>query len=244
MWYGHSYSHKTIRHKTPESKQHALYRQQSEQHRQTIEVGGDILLRFKHGIGLRTGLAYTVVMEDFILPNFYYAPSNAEGRSGAESGLELDRSSGHSTFMQAQTQIAAQPDPQSNSGLIWDKVDNRHEMLDIPLVVNYELGGKWLCLQLESGAYINLYSSVEGGMRSSLGKPALLSSRNYPFRKNIGIMPYVGMSINLKMNANSSLLVGGHYRHTAWSITQRDHGLRQHMGTGGLTVGLRYGINR
>ncbi len=206
---------------------YASTRKETESPRYTYSAALRLSAVTAPGIALRTGVNYSEINERFehtIENEVRTIITNIYGQNGEIIGTDT-------TVETTSRQIVA---------------NNRYRMLDIPLLVGYEVSAKNLTLSLNGGAYINVMFDPNGEFLSPEdNRPVSFSNDNnskaYPaFRKDLGIGWYGSLGVQYRVSPRLQLLVEPHIKAYPRSITRDDFMIDQKYLTAGVFVGIRH----
>ncbi len=133
--------------------------------------------------------------------------------------------------------------------VIMDKIYNRYQFIDIPLLVGYEKDLKDFVLSLNGGIGLNISASQSGKIyKNDANKMSfyLLENNgeaNEPiFRKNAGLSLIASVGLNYKYNERMMLLLEPSARYYMHSLSDPSNPVSQKYLFLGLNVGVRYRI--
>jgi hypothetical protein len=177
------------------------------------------------GLALRTGLSYTQYREKFdFIDNSEekITITNIYGSSGEIIGTD--------TIVE--------------KGMLRQVAQNNYRLLDLPIIVGYELHRKNWTIAFNGGPVINMLFSARGKFLSPEEmSPTIFSSDasgTYPaFRREIGIGWYAGIGLHYKLQDDLQLLVEPHFRLNPQGVTRDEYVLDQQYMSTGISVGLR-----
>lgn len=227
--------------KSIDSEVYANRRLKSETPEGFFEIGFDAVIKLDNGLKLRTGLSYTRIREDFALrvSNLNQIPNSQDNNN--VPGLQQD-----GLLADISTSVSS---PSSLNPIQNDRVtfrnDNLYTMLDLPIVLGYDLSlGRKFSLGFEGGTYINLFSNADGFIAHPSGRLFKLDSGIIKSHKNnILLSTYTGLSINYEIAPKLDIQLGGQYRYTPFSITDKSYSLDQKYSAFGVSIGMLFDIN-
>lgn len=124
-------------------------------------------------------------------------------------------------------------------------IKNRYRSFDIPVTVGYQFGNDNLKFGINAGVVFNISSWYQGViLDSSLAAVPISKGSNQVYKSNIGMGLYGGISILKKMGENTQLFFEPYFRYNLSAITSGQASYQQKFSLGGLSVGLRYNLNR
>ena len=121
---------------------------------------------------------------------------------------------------------------------------NHYRMIDIPLIIGYEMNVKKMVLTLNSGVYFNLMSRQQGKFLSPDNKLVSFSSEDpgsYPaFKNHLNLSIYGSIGALYNLNEHWQIMLEPHLRYYVDPLTKRDYMVEQKYFSTGLITGLRY----
>ena len=117
-------------------------------------------------------------------------------------------------------------------------------MIDIPLIVGYEMNMGRYNLSINAGAFINIRFSQKGRFLTPEGTPATFTG-NIPgafnaFKTNLGLSLYGSVAVYYALTDNMDLMIEPRIRYYLNPVTLDSYALDQSYFTGGLITGLRF----
>lgn len=124
------------------------------------------------------------------------------------------------------------------------ETQNRFRMIDVPLVVGYELSHHKMTFAFNAGMYLNLTYQQKGDFISPTDQePVSFSSDSrdaYPaYKSQIGLGWYGSIGMYYRMNARTHVYLEPSLRMYSQSSTIEEYPLKQNYVLGSLNVGLR-----
>ncbi|GJM33064.1 MAG: hypothetical protein DHS20C18_20650 [Saprospiraceae bacterium] len=121
---------------------------------------------------------------------------------------------------------------------------NRYRILDIPLLVGYELDFSHFSLEMKGGILLNIISRQKGDFLSPDDLQPISFTNDEPdaypaFKQNIGLGYYGGISFNYKMNAGYQISFEPFFRVYPKSFTKEAFPVSQKYFLTGLQLGLK-----
>lgn len=122
--------------------------------------------------------------------------------------------------------------------------NNRFQLLDVPLILGYELNYKDVTFAFNAGMYLNLSYQQKGDFLSPIDQePTSFSSDEidaYPaYRHQIGMGWYGSIGMYYRMNARTHVYLEPSLRMYTQSGTIDEYPLKQNYALGSLNIGLR-----
>jgi opacity protein-like surface antigen len=176
---------------------------------------------FSNGMSFRTGLNYSQVNEKFsyangnIIQTIYITDNN-----GDTTGSYMASSSRYKITY------------------------NKFRMLDIPLVVGYEMGNTRFHANINAGIIINVHSWQKGDVVDYDLNPVNINSSGkespYQFKSNIGLGFLGSVSLYYKISDRMHILAEPYYRYNFTSASKAELTFKQKYNMAGLRLGLRF----
>lgn len=124
-------------------------------------------------------------------------------------------------------------------------VYNRYRSFDIPVTVGYQFGDDDLKFGINAGVIVNLSSWYQGViLDSSLGTVNLNKSGNSVYKTNIGLGLIGGISVVKRLSDDMHIFFEPYFRFNLSDMTTPQSTFKQRFSVGGLSVGLRFNLNR
>lgn len=124
-------------------------------------------------------------------------------------------------------------------------VYNRYRSFDIPVTVGYQFGDEDLKFGINAGVIVNLSSWYQGViLDSSLGTVSLNKSGNSVYKTNIGLGLIGGISVVKRLSDDMHIFFEPYFRYNLSDMTTQQSTFKQRFSVGGLSVGLRFNLNR
>ncbi|MEZ5042976.1 MAG: hypothetical protein R2828_23980 [Saprospiraceae bacterium] len=122
--------------------------------------------------------------------------------------------------------------------------NNRFQLLDVPLILGYELNYKDVTFAFNAGMYLNLSYQQKGDFLSPIDQePTSFSSDEidtYPaYRQQIGMGWYGSIGMYYRMNPRTHVYLEPSLRMYTQSGTIDEYPLKQNYALGSLNIGLR-----
>ncbi len=180
------------------------------------------------GLALRGGLSYSQINERFAYVNETeerITITNQYGPNGEIVGT----------------------DTLTETGARIKETTNHYQLVDVPLLVGYELALDKLALEVNGGVFVNMLFRQYGDFLSPADQqPVNFSSDNpnaFPaFHDRVGFAWYGSLGLTYELTPELRLLVEPHLRINPKSFTRDAYPLTQRYTTGGIFIGLRKSI--
>lgn len=124
-------------------------------------------------------------------------------------------------------------------------VNNHYRSIDIPVTLGYEFGDEDLRFGVNAGVVVNLSSWYQGAiLDSSLGTVNLDKGGNMVYKSNIGLGLIGGISVVKRLSDDMHVFFEPYFRYNLSNMTTSQASFNQRLSIGGLSVGLRFNLNR
>lgn len=118
--------------------------------------------------------------------------------------------------------------------------NNRLRLLEVPLLVGYELPGKRFRLAINAGPILNLSTKAGGRyLLPNQQSPVLLEENNI-YRNNIGLSWQGSLTAAYDLGGGNSLLIEPTFKSYPRSFTTSAYPLKERYWMAGLQIGLRH----
>lgn len=209
----------------PELASYAKSREESEQYKTAFSAGVRLSMLADNGLAFRTGINYSRINEKFTYFN---------GTEVITSIKEQFDNDGNLIGFDTITEI----------GTRYKVTHNRLQMLDIPILVGYEVNLDKFSVSVNGGAYLNLISNLRGDILSPQdGTPMSIDSDDpdaYPaFKRQVGLGWYGSLGLAYNASDDLQILVEPHFKMYPKSFTREQFGISQRYSSVGVSVGIR-----
>jgi len=120
---------------------------------------------------------------------------------------------------------------------------NRYKMVDVPLLIGYEMPMKRSTINVNAGIYANITAMQKGKLLSpdlEQQKDFTTGSGDYEvFRKNIGISYFMSLGAAYEISPRYQFFFEPNLRYYPGSFTKKEYVLNQKYVTGGIILGIR-----
>ena len=216
------YANQMLEYKSENFKEHAQLRTDTEKPYYSFNTGVRVNFLTEFGWAIRTGLVYTQINE--LLETQYTEIVTTLDANGNVIG--------------------------TTEGTREVNIRNKYKMIDIPVVVGYEVPMKKFDLNVNGGVYMNLMSKQSGAFFSPVEDRVVYFTEGHPddydiFKNNIGLSIFMGLGFNFDLtnafNADKKiqLLVEPHARFYPKSFALDNYILNQKYFSTGVMIGLR-----
>jgi len=236
-WFAEVYVSPDIAFKSIENKsatsQYLAKKDSSESMRLGYSAGIRIVKPITDNFLLKTGLQYTQINEKFT-----YRTEDEVKTITVISVRTIIRGPGD-TLRVTDTSTVQQVGFKTNS------IKNRYRSFDIPVTVGYQFGNDNLQFGINAGVVFNISSWYQGViLDSSMAAVPISKGSNQVYKNNIGLGLYGGISVLKRMGENTQLFFEPYFRYNLSGITTGQASYQQKFSLGGLSIGLRYNLNR
>lgn len=180
----------------------------------------------RQGISIRSGLMYAQINEQLNYVNENERRETIIEIRDPDTQAIIDRD----TIVQIGSRIL--------------KTENQYKFVDIPFMVGYEFHKNKLALNVNAGAFLNLYFAQKGEILSENLTPVSIDPSDpnsiSPFKDQVGVSLYGSIALAYKVAPSFQILFEPYYKHTMQSVTKSDYAISQQYDVYGLTCGLRY----
>ncbi len=236
-WFAEVYVSPDIAFKSIENRsattQYLAKKDSSESMRLGYSAGVRLVKPITDNFLVRTGLQYTQINEKFT-----YRTEDEVKTITVISVRTIIRGPGD-TLRVTDTSTVQQVGFKTNS------IKNRYRSFDIPVTVGYQFGNDNLQFGINAGVIFNISSWYQGViLDSSLATVPISKGTNQVYKNNIGLGLYGGISVLKRMGENTQLFFEPYFRYNLSGITNGQASYQQKFSLGGLSIGLRYNLNR
>lgn len=223
---------KSIENKTA-TQQYLQKKDSSESMRIGYTAGVRLVKPITDNFLIKTGIQYTQINEKFT-----YRTEDEVRTTIVISVRTIIRGPGD-TLRIADTSTVQQTGFKTNS------IKNRYRSFDIPVTVGYQFGNENLRFGINAGVIFNISSWYQGViLDSSLAAVPISKGSNTIYKNNIGLGLYGGFSVLKKLGEDTQLFFEPYFRYNLSGITNGQASYQQRFSLGGLSIGLRYNLNR
>jgi len=124
-------------------------------------------------------------------------------------------------------------------------VHNQFRSIDIPVTIGYQFGNDDLKFGVNAGVVFNLSSWYQGEILDTTYTSVPMNKvSNALYKTNIGMGLYTSFSLIKRINNNTHLFFEPYFRYNLSNMTNSISPYNQRFHIGGLSVGLRFDLNR
>jgi hypothetical protein len=182
---------------------------------------------------VKAGVQYTQINEKFT-----YRTENEVRTTTVISVRTIIRGPGD-TLRIADTSTVMQTGFKNNT------IRNRYRSFDIPVTLGYQFGNDNLQFGVNAGVVFNISSWYQGViLDSSMSAVPISKGSNSIYKNNIGLGLYGGFSVLKRLGEDTQLFFEPYFRYNLSGITNEQSSFKQRFSLGGLSIGLRYNLNR
>lgn len=205
----------------------------SESMRLGYSAGVRIIKPITDNFLVKAGLQYTQINEKFT-----YRTENEVRTTTVISVRTIIRGPGD-TLRIADTSTVQQTGFKNNT------IRNRYRSFDIPVTLGYQFGNDDLQFGVNAGVIFNISSWYKGViLDSSMSAVPISKGSNSIYKNNIGLGLYGGFSVLKRLGEDTQLFFEPYFRYNLSGITNEQSSFKQRFSLGGLSIGLRYNLNR
>lgn len=184
-------------------------------------------------LSIKTGLQYSQINE-----RFSYRTENETRTTTVVTVRSIIRAPGD-TLIVRDTSTLTQIGYKNNTE------KNRFRSLDIPILASVQLGNDDLRFGITAGVIVNMSSWYQGViLDSSLSPVPLNKDNNMVYKSNIGLGLYAGLNVSKRINYATQLFFEPYLRYNLSNMTNPDAAFNQRFSIGGLSMGLRFNLNK
>lgn len=182
---------------------------------------------------VKAGVQYTQINEKFT-----YRTENEVRTTTVISVRTIIRGPGD-TLRIADTSTVQQTGFKNNT------IRNRYRSFDIPVTLGYQFGNDNLQFGVNAGVIFNISSWYQGViLDSSMSAVPISKGSNSIYKNNIGLGLYGGFSVLKRLGEDTQIFFEPYFRYNLSGITNEQSSFKQRFSLGGLSIGLRYNLNR
>jgi hypothetical protein len=124
-------------------------------------------------------------------------------------------------------------------------VKNRFRSIDVPVLLGYRFGEGDLKFAINAGVIFNVSSWYQGSiLDTSLAVVPLTKSNDMIYKSHIGLGLYAGFSITKQLSDDMDLFFEPYFRYNLSNMTSAQSSYSQKFSIGGLSIGLRFNLNK
>ena len=123
-------------------------------------------------------------------------------------------------------------------------VKNRFRSIDIPVLLGYQFGQGDFKFGINAGVIFNVSSWYQGVILDSTLAVVPLTNNNMVYKRSIGLGLYAGFSISKQLGDDMQIFCEPYFRYNLSNMTNEQAKYNQKFSVGGLSIGLRFNLNR
>jgi hypothetical protein len=224
---GLAYANRTLVDKNDDLAGYAAIRDSTETSRLGFSSTVRASLVLANGIALRSGVAYSQINEKLDL---------FDGTTTDIDIYEIKDVNGNIIGTQIDTIV----------GQRIKTTYNRLKMVDVPVILGYEVRDRDWTLSLNGGAYFNVLFEQKGEFLSPNLTPVNFTSTEEPhyeaFNSSVGMSLFGSVGLNYKVGNRLHVMAEPHFRYYMDSFTNANYPLKQNYWSVGMNVGVRVQI--
>lgn len=218
------YAHRTFTAKNADLNGYATIRDSTESSRLGFSSTIRLSMVLANGLALRSGLAYTQINEQLDLFN---------GTHTEIQSYEVKDINGNVIDIQLDTIV----------GRLIKTTYNRFYMVDVPVILGYEIRDRNWTFALNGGAYFNVLFEQKGEFLNPNLTPVTFTSSAEPhyeaYKKTVGMSLFGSVGVHYKISNRFHVTAEPHFRYYMDSFTNQDYPLKQNYWSMGMNVGVR-----
>ncbi len=197
-------------------------------------AGVRIVKPITNNIWLKTGVQYTQMNERYI-----YRSENEIKTTTVVTVRTIIRAPGD-TVVVSDTSVL------QTAGYKNLSVTNRYRSIDIPLTVGYQFGneGDDIKVGINAGVIFNISSWYQGVILDTALAVVPLTKSNMVYKSKLGLGLYAGLSISKQLGDDMQVFFEPYFRYNLSNMTTAQASYNQKFSLGGLSIGLRFNLNR
>ena len=205
----------------------------SEQMQISYTAGFRLIKPLNDNFLLKAGFQYSQLNQ-----KFSYRNENEYKTTTVITARTIIRSAGD-TILVSDTSVLRQ------IGYSVNTVHNQFRSIDIPVTLGYQFGNDDLKFGINAGVVFNLSSWYQGEiLDTTYASVPMNKVSNALYKTNIGMGLYTSMSLIKRINDNTHLFFEPYFRYNLSNMTNSASPYNQRFHIGGLSVGLRFDLNR
>jgi len=205
----------------------------SEQMQISYTTGFRLIKPLNDNFLLKAGFQYSQLNQ-----KFSYRNENEYKTTTVITARTIIRSAGD-TILVSDTSVLRQ------IGYSVNTVHNQFRSIDIPVTLGYQFGNDDLKFGINAGVVFNLSSWYQGEiLDTTYASVPMNKVSNALYKTNIGMGLYTSMSLIKRINDNTHLFFEPYFRYNLSNMTNSASPYNQRFHIGGLSVGLRFDLNR
>ncbi len=215
------------------SQQFMERKDSSETARLSYSAGFRIVKPINDHFSVKAGLQYSQINE-----NFTYKTENEVKTTTVITVRDITLANG-TTVSVSDTSVLQQVGFKTNT------VRNTYKSIDVPVLLGYQFGNDDFKVGINAGVIVNLSSWYKGViLDTALTAQPLTKDNNVVYKNNIGLGIYAGISFIKRISYNTSIFAEPYLRYNLSDMTTPQSIYNQRFSIGGLSLGLRFNLNK
>lgn len=215
------------------SQQYLLKKDSAESMQVSYSTGLRLVKPITDNILVKAGLQYAQINQKYV-----YRTENEVKTTTVVTVRTIIRAPGDTVVVQDTSVL-------QTVGFRTNTVHNRFRSFDLPVTLGYQFGNDDLKIGINAGVVINLNSWYQGViLDSSLATVTLNKTGNSVYKTNIGLGLIGGISVIKRLSDDMHLFFEPYFRYNLSNMTSDQASYRQKFSVGGLSIGLRFNLNR
>ncbi|HVZ25952.1 MAG TPA: hypothetical protein VG842_07860 [Sediminibacterium sp.] len=213
--------------------QYLARKDSSESQRIGFTAGVRLVKPLTDNILLKTGLQYSQINQKYV-----YRTENEVKTTTVVTVRTIIRAPGDTVIVKDTSVL-------QTIGYRNNVVANHFKSFDIPLTIGYQFGNEDLTFGINAGVLFNISSWYQGViLDTSLATVNLNKTGNMQYKTKLGLGLYGGISVVKSLGDDLSLFFEPYFRYNLSNMTTDQAPYRQKFTLGGLSIGLRWNLNR
>lgn len=215
------------------SQQYLARKDSSESQRIGFTAGVRLVKPLTDNILLKTGLQYSQINQKYV-----YRTENEVKTTTVVTVRTIIRAPGDTVIVKDTSVL-------QTIGYRNNIVSNHFKSFDIPITIGYQFGNDDLKFGINAGVLFNISSWYQGViLDTSLATVTLNKTGNMQYKTKLGLGLYGGISVVKTLGDDLSLFFEPYFRYNLSNMTTDQAPYRQKFSLGGLSIGLRWNLNR
>ncbi len=215
------------------SQQYLLKKDSIESMRVGFTAGIRLVKPINENFLIKTGIQYSQINQQYL-----YRTENEIKTTTVVTVRTIVRAPGD-TVVIADTSVLQQIGYKNNIA------KNRFRSVDVPVIIGYQFGNEDIKFGINAGVIFNLSSWYQGViLDTSLAIVPLTKANNMVYKTNIGMGLYAGFSVTKQLSEDLHIFFEPYFRYNLSNMTSNQSPYNQKFSVGGLSIGLRFNLNK